>query len=418
MTDELYRRTIPAGAFVFREGEVGDRAYIVERGRIEIAALREGKKTVLAHLGEGELFGEMALIDEQLRSASAQALDETTLIVVDRDQVRQKLDAADPLMAMFLKVFLDRLRQTTRALAQRQQGGEEPPQPTSQGRSFAAVRQRALDILQLERELKQALELGEFEVFFQTIVATDTAHAAGFEALIRWRHPQRGLVPPGRFIDQAERSGLIVPMGAWMLRRSCAALPALEGVARDSGAARTSLFMSVNLSTRQLADPDLLPLVRTLLAESRIPPPQLKLEVTESVLMADPDQAVDVLRRLKDLGVQLAVDDFGTGYSSLSYLHRFPIDVVKIDRSFVNTMTGPAGSGGGGLKIVRSITRLAHDLELAVIAEGVELRGEFELLRELGCEYAQGYLFSKPAPLDGAEATVRALAAAPPGAPV
>jgi EAL domain-containing protein (putative c-di-GMP-specific phosphodiesterase class I) len=411
MTEALFRHTVPAGALIFREGEVGDVAYIVDRGRVEIAALRGGRKTVLAHLGPGELFGEMALIDEQVRSATAQAVEETTLIVVQRDQVRQKIDGADPLLSLLLKVVLDRLRQTTRLLAPRQPGTEAPA-TSPPGRSFEEVRQRALSTLQLERELQQALTRSEFEVYFQPIVATFTARAAGFEALIRWRHPERGLVSPSRFIDAAERSGLIVPMGLWMLRESCLAVPSLEEAAAtvaDSG----HLFMSVNLSARQISDPELVEQIRSIIEETRIVPRWLKLEVTESVLMAEPDRAVTVLSDLKSLGVELAVDDFGTGYSSLSYLHRFPIDVVKVDRSFVSTMLTDKGS----FKIVRSITRLASDLGLKVVAEGVEQSAELELLREFGCEYAQGYLFSRPLPLAEAQVRVRELATDGPGRP-
>jgi len=399
MNETLFRHTVPPGALIFREGEVGDVAYIVDHGRVEIAALRDGRKTVLAHLGPGELFGEMALIDEQVRSATAQAVEETTLIVVQRDQVRQKIDGADPLLSLFLKVVLDRLRQTTRLLAPRQPGAEAPPPPPPQGRSFEEVRQRALSILQLERELQHGLAQHEFEVHFQAIVATPSATPAGFEALIRWRHPERGLVPPSHFIEAAERSGLIVPMGLWMLRESCLAVTALERAADVDGS--TPLFMSVNLSARQITDPGLVEQVRSIIKDTGIVPRFLKLEVTESVLMAEPERAVAVLSGLKSLGVKLAVDDFGTGYSSLSYLHRFPIDVVKVDRSFVSTMLTDKGS----FKIVRSITRLARDLGLEVVAEGVERPAELELLREFGCEYAQGYLFSRPLPL--AEARVR-----------
>ena len=406
MAEELFRRTLPLGAVIFREGEVGDVAYIVERGRVEIAALRDGKKTVLAQLTEGELFGEMALIDEQVRSASARSLDETTLIVVDRDQVRQKIDSADPLLSLFLKVILDRLRQTTSLLALRREG-LEPPSPAPQGRSFEHVRQKALSILQLERELKQALSQEQFEGYFQAIVATSSGRAAGVEALIRWNHPERGLVLPAHFIEAAEQSGLIVPIGAWILHRSCAAVPVLAAAAGEAGVGQRPFFMSVNLSTRQIADPGVVEQVRAALEATRIEPESLKLEVTESVLMAEPDRAVDVLGRLKALGVQLAVDDFGTGYSSLSYLHRFPIDVVKIDRSFVSTMLSDSGS----LKIVRSITRLAQDLGLEVVAEGVERLEELAILRELGCEYAQGYLLSRPLPLAEAVVRVRELGA-------
>jgi EAL domain-containing protein (putative c-di-GMP-specific phosphodiesterase class I) len=303
-------------------------------------------------------------------------------------------------------VILDRLRHTNSLLALRREGVGTQPSPPPQTRGLEQVRQKALSLLQLERELKEALAREEFEVYYQVIVATASGRAAGCEALIRWRHPERGLVPPAHFVDTAERSGLIVPIGSWALERSCLANAGLERAARGVVPDHPPLFMSVNLSTRQIQEPNLVEQVRHAIAGTGIDPGRLKLEVTESVLMAEPDRAVAVLTELKGLGVTLAVDDFGTGYSSLSYLHRFPIDVVKVDRSFVSTMHSDSSS----FKIVRSITRLAHDLGLKVVAEGVERPEELTLLQEFGCEYGQGYLFSKPLPCGEAEAKARALA--------
>jgi len=219
------------------------------------------------------------------------------------------------------------------------------------------------------------------------IVSAESLRLAGFEALIRRRHPERGVVSPSNFVEVAERSGLIVPIGLWTLQQACAALPDLE-----AGAAEEPLFMSVNLSARQVAAPELVASVAQAIEASGIDPARLKLEITESVLMANPETAISVLLELRSLGLAIAVDDFGTGYSSLSYLHRFPIDVLKIDRSFMANML----TDGHSLKIVRTISHLAKDLGLKVIAEGVERHEEAILIKDLGCDYLQGYLFLPP----------------------
>jgi len=400
--DPLERQEYGPGQVIFREGEPGEVAFVVEKGTVEISALRQGRSVVLLHLGEGELLGEMALIDEKLRSASARAVEPTTLVVIHRDQVREKIESADPLLNLFLKVILERLRVTTRLVERERQAAEVGAHEPSG--AFKQVRDRAMSMLAQEQDLKRAVERHEFVVFFQPIVNTGDSYVAGFEALIRWQHPERGLLGPGAFVGFAERTGLIIPMGIQVLEGACSALGLLQGAMADAFPGRPPLFMAVNLSARQVSDPTLIEQIRTIMEGSAIDPANLKLEVTESVLMENPETAVDVLRRLKELGVQLAVDDFGTGYSSLSYLHRFPIDVLKVDRSFVSTMLSDSGS----LKIVRTITRLAKELGLAVVAEGVERREEWTIVADLGCDLAQGFYFAKPQPLDEVRATVLA----------
>jgi EAL domain-containing protein (putative c-di-GMP-specific phosphodiesterase class I) len=398
--DPLERQDYGPGEVIFREGEPGDVAFVVERGRVEISALRQGQDVVLVHLGEGELLGEMALIDEKVRSASARAIEATSLVVIHRDQVREKIESADPLLNLFLKVILERLRVTTRLVERQRQAAEDVEEEPSG--SFKQVRDRAMSLLAQEQDLKRAVERREFMTFFQPIVDTADGSTAGFEALIRWLHPDRGLLGPGAFVDFAEQTGMIVPMGIQVLESACSALGRLQGSYGGAFPSRPPLFMGVNLSTRQVGHPELIDQVRAIVEGSAIDPGNLKLEVTESVLMGDPETAISVLRQLKDLGVQLAVDDFGTGYSSLSYLHRFPIDVLKVDRSFVSTMLSDSGS----LKIVRTITRLAKELGLKVVAEGVERREEWTVISDLGCELAQGYYFSKPRPLNDVEQLV------------
>jgi EAL domain-containing protein (putative c-di-GMP-specific phosphodiesterase class I) len=212
----------------------------------------------------------------------------------------------------------------------------------------------------------------------------------GVEALIRWQHPDQGLVAPYRFIPVAEESGLIIPIGAWVLEQACHQLRVwnLRGQDGPQGS------VEVNLSARQIDDPRIVATVEEILTRTGLPPEHLTLEITESALMEDAASALGVLRALKELGVLLAIDDFGTGYSSLSYLQRFPLDILKVDRMFVESL----GSDADGEEIVSAVINLAHALGLQVVAEGVETTEQLQILRSLGCDLAQGFLFSKPLP--------------------
>ena len=246
---------------------------------------------------------------------------------------------------------------------------------------------RAVSRLQLESDLRQAIEKKEFAVYYQPIVALPTGRLAGFEALVRWNHPRHGLVQPGDFIPVAEETGLIVPIGQWVLNEACAQVRQWQ---LDSPTHR-ALSLSVNLSARQVAQPNLLDRIKEALDNSKLNPHCLKLEITESVVMENAEAAALMFKQLRSLGVQLSIDDFGTGYSSLSYLHRFPLNYLKIDRSFVSRLTTDNDNA-----IVRTISTLARNLGMEVIAEGIETEEQYQQLKMLGCEYGQGYLFSRP----------------------
>jgi diguanylate cyclase (GGDEF)-like protein len=251
---------------------------------------------------------------------------------------------------------------------------------------------RAVSRLQLESDLRQAIEQKEFCVYYQPIVSLQTGRLAGFEALVRWNHPRRGLVSPADFIPVAEETGLIVPIGQWVLNEACAQVRQWQ---IDSPSHR-SLSLSVNLSARQVAQPDLLQRIKDALETSKLNPHCLKLEITESVVMENAEAAAQMFKQLRALGVQLSIDDFGTGYSSLSYLHRFPLNYLKIDRSFVMRLTTDNDNA-----IVRTISTLARNLGMEVIAEGIETEEQYQQLKMLGCEYGQGYLFSRPVANEG-----------------
>jgi diguanylate cyclase (GGDEF)-like protein len=251
-----------------------------------------------------------------------------------------------------------------------------------------AMHTHVVERLKLETDLRRALERNEFWVAYQPIVEVDTGRVAGFEALVRWEHPERGLVSPGEFVPAAEETGLIIPMDLWVTREACRQVREWH----DQFADGPPLFLSVNLSSRQFARPDLLQRLEQILDATGIDPSCLKIEVTESVIMGQTEVAAERLQEIKQRGMCLSMDDFGTGYSSLSYLHKFPFDVLKIDRSFVSRV-GTVGENG---EIVSTIVALAHNLGMKVVAEGVETAAQVEHLRSLRCEYAQGFYFSKP----------------------
>jgi diguanylate cyclase (GGDEF)-like protein/PAS domain S-box-containing protein len=249
-----------------------------------------------------------------------------------------------------------------------------------------AMNEESLERVRIESALRSALDRNEFVLHYQPQVDLKSGRIVGMEALIRWQHPELGMVPPGRFIGIAEDTGLIVPIGAWVMRTACAQNKAWQ----DAGLGR--LRVAVNLSARQFGATDLIPGIEDVLNDTGLDPSCLELELTESLFMSDVTPAVDLLHRMKALGINLSIDDFGTGYSSFSYLSRFPIDVLKIDRSFVNDITHDANDAA----IVASIIALAHNLRLSVIAEGVETAEQLDYLRHQGCDEMQGYYFSKP----------------------
>jgi diguanylate cyclase (GGDEF)-like protein/PAS domain S-box-containing protein len=260
----------------------------------------------------------------------------------------------------------------------------------------ADMRASVMARLQLETDLRHALEREEFRNFYQPIVNLASGDIVGFEALLRWEHPKRGLLGPEEFIPVAEETGLIRELGWWNLREACRQISEW----RANLAQHPELTISVNLSAKQFLQANLVEDIGKLLRELALPAEALKLEITESTVMADPAAAVEMLQQIKALGIRLAIDDFGTGYSSLSYLHRFPLDTLKIDRSFISGMS----DDGEGMEIARTILPMANNLRLDVVAEGVETLQQVAMLKKLHCKYGQGFYFSKPLSAEGTAA--------------
>jgi diguanylate cyclase (GGDEF)-like protein len=277
----------------------------------------------------------------------------------------------------------DILRDADTAMYRAKENGKARSEMFDQG-----MHARAVSRLRLEHDLRQAVEEQQFCVYYQPIMTLATGRLAGFEALVRWNHPEKGLVSPDDFIPAAEETGLIVPIGQWVIEEACKRIKQWQ----VESPTHRSLSLSVNLSARHISQPDLVEQIKQTLERSQLNPHCLKLEITESVVMENAEAATIMFKQLRALGVQLSIDDFGTGYSSLSYLHRFPLNYLKIDRSFVSRMT----SADDNSEIVSTITTLARNLGMEVIAEGIETEEQHQKLKTLGCEYGQGYLFSRP----------------------
>jgi diguanylate cyclase (GGDEF)-like protein/PAS domain S-box-containing protein len=258
-----------------------------------------------------------------------------------------------------------------------------------------ALHSRGIDALRLETELRRAIDRQEFVLHYQPVVRLATGTLSHFEALVRWQHPERGLVPPGRFVGIAEETGQILPIGMWVLREACRRLSRW----RRLFPTLANLAVGVNISARQFVQPDLVEQIQQTLLEVNLDPSHLRLEITETTVMLDLESSVEVMGRLRDLGLELSVDDFGIGYSSLASLQRFPVGALKVDRCFVARLEDSERDR----EVVRTIVQLARKLEFVVVAEGVETEEQLRLVKELGCDYGQGYLFARPLTEEGAE---------------
>ena len=384
---QLQSRSVKAGELVFAAGDVADYAYVVESGEVEIHSHSDGVMRCVAVVGAGDLLGEMAVVDDAPRSASAVARVDTRLLLIERSQLAARLDTADPVLRLLLNVALNRLRGQ---LGDAAGGGATPAGQAS-----------AIERIKLENELKAGIAGGEMRLYVQPIADMQTQQIAGFESLVRWEHPVAGMVRPDLFISIAEESGLIVPLGRWVLREACLAALRFETEVNRAHLKGRGGFISVNVSAGQFNDPEFVPALAAILAETGLQPSRLKLEITESVL----SDAVAAKRWIADcraLGVRIVLDDFGTGYSSLSYLHEFDIDTLKIDQSFVRRILTDARSE----KIVIAIIQLSQSLGLEIIAEGIETEDLFARLAAMGCQYGQGYLIARPSPADAYFAAV------------
>ncbi|MBC6479618.1 MAG: EAL domain-containing protein [Hormoscilla sp. GM7CHS1pb] len=385
--EKLRKRKLQAGELIFSEGDPGDYAYIIEEGAIEIWTEIDGQRLVLNVLSAGSMFGELALVDGRTRSASATAKGDVLLTLMTQEQVNQRIQSADPILRMLLLVAIRYFRSETEKLrhyTEEQITSYSDPRADLEGRISEAV-----EMIRMESELRTAIDEEQFTLLYQPVIHLERGQIVGFEALIRWQSPTRGLVRPDLFIPLAESTSLIVPIGQWVIAEGVRALQEIESVTGKQ------MFVNLNIANRQIEDPDFF---EFLLEETRqVQPSQIKLEILERSLF-DSDAAIAWVRRCRSLGFPLVLDDFGTGYSSLQYLNKYRFDTIKIDKSFIWGLDDKANSRS----ICQAIVDLSHALGMTVVAEGVEKSSHVNVLREIGCSFGQGYFFAKPMPLENA----------------
>jgi len=383
------RKIVKPGDLIMRQGEQGDCAYIIEKGRVEILIEKaNGSIHRVGTRGPGTIIGEMAIVDNEPRIATIKAVEECTLLEITKADFNRRLKTADPVMQVVTQVILTRYRDMlTRAAILKESTSYPTPEDLERG---YLEQGNAVENLVMASEFRAAIGTDQLSLHYQPIMNLETGRIDGFEALMRWNHPEKGPISPGIFIPVAEDSGLIVEASRWALREACKALKRMEGrvgMERD-------LFMSVNFSSSDFAEENFLDQLYTILSETDIAPHKVHLEITERLLMNQPQNAKDTLTLCRKAGLGISIDDFGTGYSSLSYLHYYPINTLKIDQSFVRNMLQDKTS----LELVKSIISLGKNMNMEIIAEGVEHAEEAEALRQMGCEHAQGYHFCRPKP--------------------
>ena len=381
------KKAFKSGEVIMRQGDPGESAYIIESGRVEILVTgRNGKVQNVGTRGPGTMIGEMALVDNAPRTATVQAVENCVLLEITKEDFSNRLQKADPILRMTSQVILTRYRDTlTRAEISNESSGWPPVE--AQELTYAGQTD-AIESVKIANDFRTALEKKQLALHYQPIIDLQKGKVSGFEALMRWNHPERGYISPGLFIPIAEQSGLIVDASRWALREACMALKRIESRAGFSN----ELSMSVNFSSTDFASEDFIDTIYTTISETDVDPNFVHLEITERLLMGQPDNAKDTLLMCRKAGIGISIDDFGTGYSSLSYLHYFPIDTLKIDQSFIRDMQKNESS----MELVKSIIALGKNMKMHVIAEGVESKDEAKVLRDLGCDLAQGYYFAKP----------------------
>lgn len=390
------KKTFKKGDVLMREGDKADCAYVIEQGNVEVLVQKSGQLLQIGTRGPGSIIGEMAMIDDKPRTATIRALDDCTVMEISREDFTRRVDSADPVLKMVMRVIMTRYRD----MISRTDGFKLPHAGTAaeDAENSDEIHEIAMSTIKIHNELKAALARNELLLYYQPIIDLQKMKIAGFEALMRWKHPEKGMISPGIFIPVAEESGLIVELSKWALGVSCDAAKNLQNAAKAELTSGAPLFVSVNFSVKDFSDGDFFKQIETTLDKKSTRPEQIHLEITESLLMEAPEAAKVALEKCRAHGVCVSIDDFGSGYSSLSYLHYFPIDTLKIDQSFIRSMTSHEAS----YVLVKSIIGLARNLNMKVIAEGIETQEEAKAVRDLGCEQCQGFWFSKPLPFDDA----------------
>lgn len=390
----LHREVFAEQATVFKHGDSGDAAYVIESGCVEVLAGTGCDLQRVAVLAQGAMFGEVALLDRQHRTATVRTLVPTTLVRIDRGHVEELMVRADPVIQYLMRLLLERFRSSSGNTT-----GAGVPVPAlaniPEGHlATVDLHASAVRTLSLAHDLSDAIDSQQLELFYQPIVQLDGAALVGFEALIRWRHPLLGLVSPDEFIPLAERTGLIHRIGQWVLKRASTDWRVLRTLCVQN--APYPPFMSVNLSAPELCTPGIVQSIQAHALEQEIPLHELRVELTETIVISNLDAITSALKELRAMGVGIALDDFGTGYAGLNYLQTLPFSCIKIDKTFVQQMHASERS----FQIIKSALELSRSLGMTTVAEGIEDAATGKLLAGMGCTYAQGYHYARPMPLE------------------
>ena len=397
MADVPNRRVLSNDDILFSEGDAADCAYIIESGELEISTESEGAKVVICELGAGDIVGEMGVIDSSPRTATATARGETSLIMVTRDALTERIAQADPILKLLVKILLDRYRTGLSSVK-----GDQRLLAHSDLISADVVGEyvrHGIDKIRLEAELKDALNDGQLVVLYQPMLDVQNQVVAGFEALTRWHHPTRGPISPGLFISLAEETNLIVPVGLYVFERACSDLAEFSGVRSDPDVVP---FMSINVSARQIADPEFIQSAAKITDRLGLKRSRIKLEITEG-LAVEFNATKQWMAQAKEMGFLVSLDDFGTGFSSLETLAKLPLDSAKIDQAFIRDID----SDRRARELFRGIVTIMRGLGLDTVAEGIETPEQLAFIRALDCHLAQGYLIGKPMPYADAKAILK-----------
>ncbi len=388
----------PAGTMLFREGDMGNTAYLVESGKVEITTTQEGEHVTLGFVQAGDLLGEMSIIDDAPRSASATVVEDARLQVIHCDQFRDRISQMDPTLRYVFRLMSTRFRDNLSNLRKRADDAERFSDPASSSVD-PLIREAAIDKLRMEADLWLAVgqDQNQLSVLYQPIVnLSNPDEVVGFEALLRWEHPTLGMVTPGTFIQLAEETPLITGISEWVSQEVIRHIPEIRSILNDAGQQEPEdFFVAINISASQV---DLMSHFDTMVGmmeELNLPTSILKLEITESQL-AQTVALMTWVREAKSMGFQVAIDDFGTGYSSLSQLLHVHADTVKVDQSFVRDMVLHKQAEN----MVKAVMSIARSFHMNVVSEGIETEQQRDMLTAMGCDYGQGYLFGRPMRLD------------------
>lgn len=391
-------RLFREGETIFTEGSQSDTAYIIESGLVEIFLGTGDEAVQLSVLGPGDIFGEMGLIDDYPRSASARAVGVCRCITISATQIAERIESSTPLVKLIISISLHRNRAYNNYF-KTVLNSSHIVLPSLSVTEKAYIKdpqhRKILEGIKLESDLQKAVLNDELQPYYQPLFSIKDNRILGFESLLRWQCPERGMVSPQEFISLAEETSLILPIGDWILEQACLDLKTFQAHWQARNPAAQPLFMGVNISVRQFQEPDFCEKLIALVQRYQVDPQQIKLEVTERLFLHQAD-AITVIENCRAAGFQVALDDFGTGYSSLSYLERCDLDHLKIDQSFVQKIC----TSERARILVSSIVAMAQQLGLVTIAEGIETEDHRRALAEMGCEIGQGFLFSKPLPVD------------------